>query len=68
MRHLLPSLLLSLTGALALAQNFLPKPIQWSPIMDAPAKPLMGANLVADPAFPLTENYIRPRIGATAAG
>jgi len=68
MRHLLPSLLLSLTGALALAQNFLPKPVQWSPIMDAPAKPLMGANLVADPAFPLTETYIRPRIGATAAG
>jgi hexosaminidase len=52
----------------ASAQTFLPKPIQWSPLMDAPAKPLLGANLVADPAFPRTEDYIRPRIGATAAG
>ena len=68
MRRLFPALLLTLTVALASAQNFLPKPVQWSPIMDAPARPLMGANLVADPAFPLTENYIRPRIGATAAG
>ena len=66
--RLLPALLLSLTGILAPAQNFLPKPVRWAPLMDAPARPLIGANLVADPAFPETETYVRRRIGATAAG
>jgi hexosaminidase len=68
MSRLALPLLLCLGLLPASAQNFLPKPVQWSPIMDAPAKPLLGANLVADPAFPRTEDYIRPRIGATAAG
>jgi hexosaminidase len=68
MRRLPFALLACLTLGLAQAQTFLPLPSRWAPIMDAPAKPLLGANLVADPAFPETETYIRRRIAATAAG
>jgi len=65
----LPALFVGFCAALATAQEFLPRPTQWSPLMDAPATPFpLGTRLVADPAFPQTEDYIRPRIGATEGG
>ncbi len=69
MRRLTLAPLLFLTlGGFAWAQNFLPQPSRWSPIMDAPAKPIFTARLVADPAFPQTETFIRRRLGSVESG
>lgn len=68
MRRLTLALLACLGLLPASAQNIVPLQVQWSPLMDAPARPIFGANLVADPAFPTTETYIRRRLGSTSQG